>query len=170
MSLHLKGMPKEDVQQIFEEFKEYFNEAKQKGYTEKEIVKSLGHPLEIAKNYKENSKENLEQTNISQFRSIIVALGLIFFNLTVVLGLVLGAAGTILGLFFACFVMVISPILVIFKMYFGSGHWFELLISFILSGIGFLAIPYFSIILEKGKTLLEKYIHWNVKVVKGEGV
>lgn len=170
LSIQLKGLPEEDIEEIIEDYASYFSEARKNGLTEEETVKNLGHPLDIVKEIKASRKQEFSArpAGISQPRSLIVAFGLIFFNLIVVLGPVIGVIGGFFGIFVSCVAFIISPLLTIGSIIFLDGHLFDFFFSIVLCGIGILVLPYLGSFARKGKDVLQKYIEWNVNVVKGE--
>jgi uncharacterized membrane protein len=84
------------------DYEEHFTFALAEGKTEDEIIKDLGNPHEIAKQYIANNvihqaTENPSLSNILKAVVTIVALG--FFNIVFVLGPFLGVVGALIGLF-----------------------------------------------------------------------
>ncbi|MCT4604741.1 MAG: DUF1700 domain-containing protein [Marinisporobacter sp.] len=98
----LKKLSKEEREEILMDYEEHFTFALEEGKTEDEIIKDLGNPDEIAKQYIANSvihqaTENPSFSNIVRAVFTIVALG--FFNIVFVLGPFLGVSGALVGLF-----------------------------------------------------------------------
>lgn len=172
LSIQLKGLPEEDIEEIINDYASYFSEARASGLTDEEVVKNLGHPREIVRDIKATrTKEfSTKREKPSQPRLIIVACGLIFFNLVVVLGPVLGLMGGFVGLFVACVIMVISPLLATGSIIFLDGHLFDFFFSLVLCGIGIFGLPYLTSLAEKGIEILRKYIQWNLDVARGESL
>lgn len=86
----LKNIPKEQIDEILQDYRDHINIGIEKGRNEEELIKSLGDPREIAKqmnaNYSiKNAEEKTSARNI--FRALYATAGLGFFNLIFVLPL-----------------------------------------------------------------------------------
>lgn len=170
LRIQLRGMPDEEIEDILEDYAGYFSAARESGLSDEEAAAHLGHPFDIAQDIKTSQKKPTitHSTSNSQVKSIIVLVGVVLFNMIIVLGPVLGVIGAFFGIVFSCFVLVISPFFVIGNLILGSGHWFELFLSFLLSGIGLLLLPLLISLAKKGKYYIKQYVTWNVKLVRGE--
>lgn len=164
LSLHLKGLPQEEIDEIIAEYADYFSEARERGLSDVQIIEQLGHPREIVQDILANRSEQ------SPLRLIILTIALIFFNVTFVLGPVLGLIGAYIGLFVALIVCITSPILAMIKVVFFDGYLFELFATFFLCGLSILLMPYLKTGAKIGYELLQKYAKWNVNIVKGENL
>ena len=85
---NLKGLSKEDKEEILEDYEAHFTIGKKKKRKESEIAKSLGNPKQIAKQAKLELLVSIAEKkksfgNIT--RVIFATLGLSFFNLVFIL-------------------------------------------------------------------------------------
>lgn len=166
LSLQLKSLPKEEIDEIIADYADYFSQARKSGLTDQEAIESLGHPRDIVQDIlAEHRQQSSPQTTS---RSVLLAIALIFFNLTIVLGPVIGLIGAFFGMFVAVIAFIISPLLAISKVILFNGSLFEMFTSFLLCGLGIIVIPYFKTGAIIGYDLLRKYIQWNLDIVKGE--
>ena len=106
----LKNIPKEQIDEILQDYSDHITIGMENGRNEEELIKSLGDPKEIAKqinaNYHiKNAETKTSASNI--FRAIYASAGLGFFNLIFVLPLFV----IILVLLFVLFVVPLSLII-----------------------------------------------------------
>jgi len=170
LRIQLRGLPEKEIEEIIHEYASYFTEAAESGLSEKEAARNLGHPFKIAQDIKASRKHAFSSSasGSSQARSIIVMIGLIFFNLIFVLGPALGITGAFFGIIFSCIVLIISPFLAFINLLVQNGHLFQVFFSIVLCGLGILAFPYLVKLAKKGQELLHRYIQWNVRMVRGD--
>src|SRR5699024_4876752 len=170
LRIQLRGLPEKEVEEIIHDYASYFTEATKNGLSEEEAARNLGHPFEIAQDIKLSRKDALSSSTSGSFqaRSIIVMIGLIFFNLIFVLGPDLGIIGAFFGIIVSGIVLIISPFLAFGSLLVQNGHLFELFFSIVFCGLGILAFPYLVKLAKKGRDLLHRYIQWNVRIVKGD--
>ena len=64
LSKNLHGLPKDDIEEILDDYKEHFKVGKKEKRKESEIAESLGDPKEIAKEAKEELKNYTNQISI----------------------------------------------------------------------------------------------------------
>jgi len=166
LSIQLKSLPKEEVDTIIADYTGYFSQARAKGQTDAEIIEDLGHPREIIQEILQTRKQKSSPQIKS--RSVLLAIALIFFNVTIVLGPVIGLFGAYFGLFVAVIAFIISPLLTISKVVLFNGALFEMFTSIFLCGLGIIVVPYLITGAKNGYELLRKYIQWNINIVKGE--
>jgi len=81
---NLRGIPKEEINDILEDFREYFDIGAERGRPEDEIILSFGNPKIIAKQIKAESyikkaEANTSAANIT--RAVFTTVGLSFFNI-----------------------------------------------------------------------------------------
>ena len=105
----LKNIPKEEVDEILQDYRDHITIGMENGRNEEELIKSLGDPKEIAKqlnaNYHiKNAETKTSPSNI--FRAFYATAGLGFFNLIFVLPLFI----IILALLFVLFAVPLSLI------------------------------------------------------------
>ncbi|WP_191126224.1 DUF1700 domain-containing protein [Cerasibacillus terrae] len=169
LQLELRGLDPNEIEEIIQDYDDYFIETKENGFSEEATIKQLGNPHEIAQNIQNNyHHSSSNETTTNSLRNVIVGFALIFFNLIFVLGPALGIFGALIGITFALGVSVISPVITLLKMILGTGHWFEFFFSLILSGIGILLLPLLLQFIQNLPTLIKRYIDWNVRVGRGE--
>ena len=102
MSKYLRSVPREDEQDIINDFEEHFEIGKKEGRSEEEMAESLGDPRALANQFRANimvAQAEKETTAVNITRAVFASLGLGFFNLIFVLGPFLAIFGLILGLF-----------------------------------------------------------------------
>jgi uncharacterized membrane protein len=85
---NLRGMPKEEINDILDDFREYFDVGSERGRPEDEIILSFGNPKNIAKQIKAESyikkaEANTSAANIT--RAVFTTVGLSFFNIIFIL-------------------------------------------------------------------------------------
>lgn len=165
LSIQLKELPKEAVDEIIADYASYFSQARKSGLTDEEAIENLGHPREIVQEIL--AKHRQQSSNPSKARTILLAIALIFFNLTIVLGPALGLIGAFLGMFLAVVIFIFSPLLVMGKFIFANGSLFELFMSIFICGLGIILVPYFKLGAVMGYEFLRKYIQWNKTIIKG---
>ena len=122
LRIQLRGLPSEDIDAIINDYESYFFEAKESGLSEEQAAKNLGNPLDIARDIKASGHEvfSYPPVNRSQLGSAIIIIGLIFLNVSFVLGPFLGIVGAFFGIFISCIVVMISPLLVLVNMLFNA--------------------------------------------------
>lgn len=168
----LRKLPKEDREEIKQDFMEHFLMGEAEGKSEKEIIAALGSPQQIGKEMAANYYVDQMETQItpgSIFKAIWAIIGLGFFNLVIVLGPLIGILGILLGGWIAGMAFVLSPLLVLVNVfvYPGSFEFFDLFVATGLSGLGiFISIGmYFA---TKAIIFgLIRYLKFNISLVKG---
>ncbi len=88
----LKGIPREDLEDILYDYREHIEAALEEGRTEEEITKKLGSPRKIAKQHKAEfyfNQAETKRTAGSSIRAIMAGVGLSFFNIIFVLPIIL---------------------------------------------------------------------------------
>jgi len=88
LARYLKGLPKEEIEDILSDFDEYFEIGKERGREEDELSISLGNPKTLAKqirleSYIKKAEQTTSAANIG--RAVFTSIGLSFFNLIFVL-------------------------------------------------------------------------------------
>src|SRR5699024_11807444 len=119
-----RGLPEKEIEEIIHEYASYFTEAAESGLSEKEAARNLGHPFKIAQDIKASRKHAFSSSasGSSQARSIILMIGLIFFNIIFVLVSALGLTGAFFVIIFSCIFLIISPFLSFVKLLFHNCH------------------------------------------------
>jgi uncharacterized membrane protein len=188
----LKTFTLEEKKDILYDYEEHFRIGLQNGKTEEELIKELGSPNDIAKQYKSNIDspsytENIgeplkyEQVKLDErsiVPSIISALALGFFNLIFVIWIFIAAGATLFGLAAAAIalttagiVVTLGPILVhLFpsNVFIPSNIPYDLTILF---GIGTAALgALFCIgifyLVKYFYFAAVKYIKWNIAIIR----
>lgn len=176
LEFSLKNLSVLERQDILKDYEEHFTFGLEEGKTEEQISFSLGYPDEIAKellsNYNiriinSNDSSNDKSNNI--LKSFIIGIALLFFNLTFILGPLLGLGGILLGFWITGFSFLVSPILVLIKSLFSllSFNLFELFSSIGLSGFGILILIGMFFVSKFLVKALIKYIKLNIKLITG---
>ncbi len=112
----LKNIPKEQIDEILQDYRDHITIGMEKGRNEEELIKSLGDPKEIAKQINANYHIKNAETKISAsniFRAIYATAGLGFFNLIFVLPLFMIILLLLAVLFAVPISLIISGIMVI---------------------------------------------------------
>ncbi|RFB11395.1 DUF1700 domain-containing protein [Bacillus sp. HNG] len=168
----LRKLPKDEKEDILQDYEEYFLMGVEQGKTEGQIAESLGSPKQLSKELLANFHiEKMEVTSSTRhmFRAVWAVIGLGFVNLLLVLGpflviLALLAAGWIAGIAGG-----ISPLLVFANaiVYPEIFEWFDVFFSIGLCGLGlFISIGmYYATVGVKNGFL--RYLKFNVYIVKG---
>ncbi|GAA0737432.1 DUF1700 domain-containing protein [Clostridium oceanicum] len=169
----------EEKEEIMYDYKEHFDIGIKNGKNEKEIIKELGDPRKIAKQYSaseklEKAKENPSVSNISS--AIIAALGLGLFNLIFVLGFALAGVAILFSFIIISVVFIfsggmflISPILSYLPFVTGPNLPYidVFLLSIIFISGGLLAFRG-SVYLNKGfYHIMYSYMKKNIEIIKG---
>ncbi|MCJ7665328.1 MAG: DUF1700 domain-containing protein [Actinobacteria bacterium] len=102
LSKYLRGIPREDEQDIISDFEEHFEMGMKEGRTEEELAESLGDPKALANQLRASimvARAEKETTAVNITRAVFASLGLGFFNLIFILGPFVGFVGVLVGLF-----------------------------------------------------------------------
>lgn len=169
---NLDGFDESEKKEILNDFTEYFSVAIERGESEYEISKKLGNPEDIARELRlERGIEihPVESNNKASVWHILGAtIGLIFLNLTFMLGVVLGIIGLLIGFYAMGIAFVFSPLLfLIDTIRLQTFEAFHLFASIALLGAGIILIYALIPVTKFFIRLFKKYIQWNIRVVKG---
>src|SRR5665647_1945282 len=99
---NLKSLKREEMDDILQDFREYFEIGIERGRTEQELMVSLGSPKTLARQIRFESyvKQAEETTSAAHIgKAVFTSIGLSFFNLIFILPLFLVALGVLLALF-----------------------------------------------------------------------
>ena len=102
LSKYLRGIPREDEQDIISDFEEHFEMGKKEERTEEDLAKSLGDPKALANQLKASimvARAEKETTAVNITRAVFASLGLGFFNLIFILGPFITIFGVLIALF-----------------------------------------------------------------------
>lgn len=182
----LEYLPPDEKNDIMLDYQEHFRAGEAEGLTEEDIIKRLGSPHSIAKQYTaeyhlENAKRNSTPSNVGRAIFSTIALG--FFNLIFILGPFLGLVGVYIGLWGGAIGLVVGGAGLIRGGLLGSFPWFlsrSILTPFVsqsplgagILGIGLFALGLLSSIglYHLGHVLIKlivKYLNWNISLIKG---
>lgn len=167
----ISKLPKDEQDEIVQDYKEYFEIGELEGKTEKEMTSSLGQPKNIGKELVATYQiEKVEKdTTIGNFiKATWLVIGLGFFNLVIVLGPFLVLAAVILSAWVLGISLISSPLLVLINVaiYPEIFALYDLFTALLLCGVGlFVALGSYKItkICMNGFT---RYLKYNTKVVK----
>lgn len=168
----LRKLPKNEKNDILQDYEEYFSIGIEEGKTESQIVDSLGSPKQLAKellaDYHIEKMETSSSTR-NMFRAIWAVIGLGFVNLVIVLGPILVVFSLLVAGWISGFAGVMSPLLVLVNNLVNPEifEWFDVFFSIALCGIGiFISIgTYYATVGVKNGFL--RYLKYNVSIVKG---
>lgn len=172
LNASLKPLSQEERSDILRDFEEYFNGGFEEGKTEGEICEGLGSPYKIAEELlatyhieKEVAQPKAEVTG----SSVLAAILLIFFNLIIVFGPLMGLAGVMLAGWAVGVSFIASPVLVLLgsAIFMGSFEFFDLFASLALTGFGFFIVMGMFYLTRIFIRLLTRYVRFNVDFVKG---
>lgn len=177
---YLKGLPKEEIEDIARDFDEYFEIGKERGRKEEEVSVSLGNPKALAKQIKlESYIKKAEQTasaaNIG--RAVFTSVGLSFFNLIFFLPLFMVIFAVIVTLFSVAVSIgaagITGTVASFFYPLYSQYITFEVNIAaqiFAFIGLGSFGILFFVGDIYLAKLiyrLIVKYLRFNLNIIKG---
>ncbi len=168
----IQALSKEERQDIIDDFEEHFAFGEEEGKSESEIAASLGSVEKIADELlaaHQTEEDIMETTSNNTAKAVAITIGLILFNLMIVLGPFLGIVGTLFGGWLVSVSFVLSPLLLLINLviYPASFVIFELFVVIGLCGLGLL-IGILMFLASKGATYLTKrYVQFNIQLVKG---
>jgi len=176
---NLKGLSKEDKEEIIEDYEAHFLIGKKKKRKESEIAKSLGDPKQIAKQAKVEllvSKAEKTKSVKNVWRALFAAIGLSFFNLVIMLGPFIAMFAIVISFFAAGFAISMSGLVLIVAAFLPSLEFFYIPafnhFSMFFAGIGFISLGILFCIgtwyIGKGFSILTiKYIKLNARIISG---
>ncbi len=101
-------------QEILRDYEEHFRAGKEEGKSEEEIVHSLGDPYALAKEILQDhplEKGQEEASTSNLVRTILVILGLGFFNLIFILGPFIGLVGVLFSSYIFAGTLIFAPVI-----------------------------------------------------------
>lgn len=173
LRISLQHLPLDELKDILSDYEEHFDIGVSKGKSEEEISGELGHPKEVASNYKTTYKPSFnDNNNDNNIRRLLIILLLGFFNLVVVLGPFMGLVGIFLGLYGTSIAFIVSGVALLF----GSPFMFftpipaphmltSISFGIVLGGLGILGIILSIYLTKLFYGLLVKYIKWNLELI-----
>lgn len=177
----LKSLPKEETNDIINDFKEYFEVGIERGRSEEDLSLSLGNPKMLARQIRlESYIKKAEETKSASsiLRAVFMSIGLSFFNLIIMLPVFLIVISALAALF-ACSISlsaagITGTVGSIFSPLFSQYLTFNVNVAvsiFAFIGIGSLGILFFigNIYISKFIfRLVVRYLRFNLSVVKGK--
>jgi len=112
----LRGIPKEDLDDILYDYEEHIDSALETGKSEEEITAELGSPRKIAKQHKAEfyfTQADQKKTTGSAFKAIVAGIGLSVFNIIFVLPLIVCLYAALLSVFLSFVAVALSGLVVI---------------------------------------------------------
>lgn len=176
---NLKGLSKEDREEIIEDYEEHFDVGKKKKRKESEIAKSLGRPKQIAKQAKAEllvSKAEKKKSMKNIWRAFFATIGLSFFNLIFMVGPFFGLLGVVIALFATGFAIAVSGLALMIFAFLPTMEFFYIPafnhLAMFFAGIGLASLGALFCIgtwyIGKGFYILTiKYIKLNIRIISG---
>jgi len=179
LSKYLRGIPREDEEDIINDFEEHFDMGEKEGRTEEDLAKSLGDPKALANQFKASivvAQAEKETTAVNITRAVFATLGLGFFNLIFVLGPFIAVIAVLFSFFVTGISISAAGIVGLLGTIFSPlfPEYFNLIVNpavGIFASIGAICfgVLFFigTIYLTKGFfRLFIKYIQFNARIVK----
>ena len=170
LRMHLHGLPEKKIDDIIEGYERNFAEAAANDISDEEVIERLGSPFIIAESLKKENQWGFEkkpEPERSEAGRLLVGISLIFFNLVLVLGPIVGIMGGLAGIYIALLACIVSPLLVLFTFLIASRDLLDLFVSCIASGVSIILLPHFMKLLRYCVSLLTRYIRWTAKQIRG---
>lgn len=180
LKVGLKGLSKDEIEEIVADYNEYFYDAKENGREEEEVTGALGDPKRLAKQFKTDSTIKKAQANMSLpniLRAVFAIVTLSIFNIvimvgpiTAVLGLIAGGIMTGISLFGGGILGLIAVLIFGSKAFIGLSFSLTIMIA-VLLGLFFGSLGILILIVDFwfGKwifNLLVKYFRFNFDIVR----
>lgn len=170
----LKGIPKEDLEDILYDYQEHIDSALETGKSEEEITRELGSPRKIAKQHRAEfyfNQADKKKTTGSAFKAILAGIGLSVFNIIFVLPLLVSLYAALIAVFLSFVAVTIAGLATVV---FGFFFPFIPAIAGVLIGLG---VTCLGILLSIGMAWLIKivtlgivsYGKANVGIIKQNG-
>jgi len=179
---NLRSLKKEEVDDILQDFKEYFEVGIERGRPESDLMASLGNPRILARQIRFESYVKMAEGNASAAyigKAVFTSIGLSFFNLIFILPFFLIIAGVLLALYalaVAVFAAGVSgtigsfflPVISEYVTFNTFVH--PVVMAFAFLGIGafgaifFIGDIFFSRILFR---LITRYLRFNLDIIRG---
>ena len=170
----LKHMQEEELKEIVADYEEHIEIGISEGRNEKEVIKALGKPKNIAKHITANhlvEKAKEERTTNNILRAVVATIGLGFFNLIFVLGPFIAILGVLFAFFATGLSLIVASIFAIVAIIFNlaaAGIPNGAAISLLIGGIAFgglvlIATYYLSKLFG---ILTLKYLKLNIRIIK----
>ncbi len=179
----LSYLPPEETEEILYDYEEHFQMGSAEGKNEDEIIKALGNPQTIAKQYKASSAISIAENKSSPtnvLRALVAIISLGFFNLIFVLGPFLAVAGVLIGLFGASVGIVVGGVSLFLRVMLGpvlatyvslpsvllSNTLGSIFLSIGLTSLGILLFIGCCYLTKFISILTIKYLKFNLKIIQ----
>ena len=109
----LKFLADSERKDILFDYEDHFNAAMENGESEEAIVKALGSPEIIARQYRMSrviQKAETDKSSGNLIRAVLATMGLGFLNLVFVIGPFFGIVGILIGLFGIAFALIVTGV------------------------------------------------------------
>ncbi|PAD66047.1 hypothetical protein CHH83_26085 [Bacillus sp. 7586-K] len=172
---YLRKLPQNEIEEILQDYEEYFTIGIEEGKTESQIIEGLGSPKQLAKELNAINAINKAEENKSiksMFTALMSIMGLSVMNCIIILMslfVLLILTPFILAYIIGVPIMILSPLILIIMGFvngfstIGTGEIFEaikgLLIGSILAVLGYYVGKFFV-------RLFIKYLKWNTSIVR----
>ena len=168
----LHKLPKEEKEEMLQDFEEHFAIGEAEGKSEQEIIAALGSPQQIAKETITANSYDQTSTNMTignMMRAIWAGIGVGFFNLVIVLGPFIAVLGLILSGWILGISLISAPLLFVVNIivYPSSFELFELFLTIGLCGFGIFTIMGMYEVTKWSAYGCMKYVQFNISLVKG---
>ncbi|MEE3807820.1 DUF1700 domain-containing protein [Lysinibacillus fusiformis] len=172
---YLRKLPKNEIEEILQDYEEYFTIGVEEGKTESQIVEALGSPKQLAKELNAVNAIYMAEENKSiksMYTALISIMGLSVINCIIILMslfVLLILIPFILAYIIGVPIMILSPLILIIMGFvngfstIGTGEIFESIKGLIIGSI--LAVLGYYI----GKSFVRlfiKYLKWNMSIAR----
>lgn len=172
---YLRKLPKNEIEEILQDYEEYFTIGVEEGKTESQIVEALGSPKQLAKELNAVNAIYMAEENKSiksMYMALISIMGLSVINCIIILMslfVLLILTPFILAYIIGVPIMILSPLILIIMGFvngfstIGTGEIFESIKGLIIGSI--LAVLGYYI----GKSFVRlfiKYLKWNMSIAR----
>ena len=142
-----KLLPDYEAQEIINDFEEHFNTALAEGKTEEEIIKDLGDPIEIAKEY---GYEEKSKAKASSGVRVFALIGLVLFDLMIGIPILASLFSAWMSLWSVVVSLIAAGIGMLVGIFLVSIPWYILV-------CGAIAVLAFAVLLGIGMIYVSKY-------------
>lgn len=178
---HLRGVPKDDLEDILDDYREHFEAGLEEGRSEEGIAHALGSPKALARQLKadfmvQRAEDSASVENV--LRAVLAAAGLGVFNLVFVLGPFLALVGVLFALFAAAvgftFGGLTGTVAIILASIVGYGPTIGMhpLAGLVFTiGLACGGVLFFMIDVYLARffaTLTVRYLKWNASIIRQE--
>ncbi len=179
---YLRGVPKDELEDILDDYREHFEAGLEAGRSEDGIARALGSPKALARQLKadfmvQRAEDSASAENV--LRAVLAAAGLGVLNLVFVLGPFLALVGVLFALFAAAvgitFGGLTGIVAIILSTIGGFGYSIGsnpvvgiiFMVGLTLGGLLFIMVDMYLAKAFAGLTV--KYLKWNASIIKQEG-